>query len=272
MSVRSSQIRTVLIDLTVAVAVGLMLALLGPFGSFDLPFPVRLAYWVSLTIGGYVVYRPAMALAEMLAERLDLPRAAMWAAGCLVATVPMTFLVWLASGLSGARDALTLEGAGIYYGNVLVIAAIVSLVFWIFNERAERQAPVPSMGPAIHPPALQASAEVPVKATAASAPFLERMPPHLGRDLLALEMQDHYVTAHTMAGSSLILMRMRDAISELSGIEGTQVHRSWWVARAAVRDVTRDGRNIRLVLARGLVAPVARSRIDALQDAGWLSR
>jgi len=80
------------------------------------------------------------------------------------------------------------------------------------------------------------------------------------------------VTAHTMAGSSLILMRMRDAISELSGIEGTQVHRSWWVARAAVRDVTRDGRNIRLVLARGLVAPVARSRIDALQDAGWLSR
>jgi len=261
-----------LIDLSVAAGVGLMLALLGPFGSFVMPLPIRLAYWISLTVGGYVVYRPTMGLAEMWAERLDLPHAAMWVAGCLVATAPMTLLVWLVSGFSGARDPLTFQGAALYYGNVLVIAAIVSLVFWIFNERAERNAPALGMGPAIKTSAGQAPTLPPAALTKPSVPFLDRLPANIGRELLAMEMQDHYVMAHTAMGSSLILMRMRDAIGELPGIDGAQVHRSWWVARDAVRGVNREGRNVRLVLARGIVAPVARSQIGALQEAGWLSR
>jgi DNA-binding LytR/AlgR family response regulator len=88
--------------------------------------------------------------------------------------------------------------------------------------------------------------------------------------LIALEMEDHYVRAHTMLGSDLILMRMRDAIAELAGVPGMQVHRSWWVAQAAVAAVERDGRNVRLELANGLRAPVSRERVAALREAGWI--
>ena len=87
-----------------------------------------------------------------------------------------------------------------------------------------------------------------VPETARQPAFLTGCPPKWARDLIALEMEDHYVRAHTMLGSDLVLLRMRDAIAELEGVEGAQVHRSWWVARDAVERVEREGRNVRLLL------------------------
>ena len=112
----------------------------------------------------------------------------------------------------------------------------------------------------------------PVESPVPTTPFLDRLPPHLGRDLIALEMEDHYVRAHTPAGSTLILMRMRDAVAELTGVDGAQVHRSWWVARGHVTATDRDGRNVRLLLTGGIEAPVARGQLESLQAAGWLGR
>jgi DNA-binding LytR/AlgR family response regulator len=65
-------------------------------------------------------------------------------------------------------------------------------------------------------------------------------------------------------------MRLSDAIAELDGVEGLQVHRSWWVARDAVDEVKRDGRNLRLRLSNGVEAPVSRNRANDLKSAGWL--
>lgn len=112
----------------------------------------------------------------------------------------------------------------------------------------------------------------PVIAPPAATPFLDRLPAHLGRDLIALAMEDHYVRAHTPAGSTLILMRMRDAVAELAGMDGAQVHRSWWVSRSHVTGAQRDGRNVRLLLTGGIEAPVARGQIEPLQAAGWPMR
>jgi len=50
---------------------------------------------------------------------------------------------------------------------------------------------------------------------------------------------------HTSKGQDLILLRLSDAIEELAGLEGEQVHRSWWVARDGVTEVERgDGRAV----------------------------
>ena len=54
-------------------------------------------------------------------------------------------------------------------------------------------------------------------------------------------------------------MRLADAIRELEGAGGLQVHRSWWVSKAAVRDVKREGGRVSLVLASGKLAPVSRT-------------
>jgi DNA-binding LytR/AlgR family response regulator len=83
-------------------------------------------------------------------------------------------------------------------------------------------------------------------------------------------MEDHYVRAHGPGVSTLILLRMRDAEGELAGFDGLRVHRSWWVARSAIEQVMRDGRNLKLRLKGGIEAPVARDRIVALKEFGLL--
>lgn len=258
-------LRTFIIELSIMFALGLLLAALGPFGTFMMGnLPERLAYWVSLSVGGYLVFRPAMGAAAAVAERLALPQAPAWIAATGLATIPMTFLVWLASyrhtpsRWPSAADYFDL------YLKVLVIGAGIALLFWFRSPRrgGTAAAPISPRPPAGVPAAPQARTTTPR--------FLDRLPAHLGRELVALEMEDHYVRAHTTAGSTLILLRMRDAVAELDGIEGLQVHRSWWVARAAVAETFVEGRSAKLRLANGLEAPVARNSLPTLRDAGWL--
>jgi DNA-binding LytR/AlgR family response regulator len=65
-------------------------------------------------------------------------------------------------------------------------------------------------------------------------------------------------------------MRLSDAIAELEGIEGMQVHRSWWVSREAIRAARRgDGRAI-LTLPDGAEAPVSRTYARELREKGWI--
>lgn len=69
-----------------------------------------------------------------------------------------------------------------------------------------------------------------------NTPFLDRLTPRLRDSVLyAVEAQDHYLRVHTDKGSDLILLRLADAIGELSAVEGAQTHRSWCLARQAFR-------------------------------------
>ena len=101
--------------------------------------------------------------------------------------------------------------------------------------------------------------------------FFRRVPPALGRDLLALEMEDHYLRIHTVLGSDLILLRLRDALAELGPTRGRQVHRSWWVAEGAVVSAERSAGRTLLVLRNGLSMPVSKSFHEQVKEAGWLA-
>jgi DNA-binding LytR/AlgR family response regulator len=64
-------------------------------------------------------------------------------------------------------------------------------------------------------------------------------------------------------------MRMGDAVAAAGDVPGFQIHRSWWVARAAVERFERDGRKGRITLCNGLVVPVSRDRLADLPVSGW---
>ena len=254
--------RKLVIDLTTMVGIGVVMAVIGPYGSFQSSFPVRLAYWVGLGLAGYACYRPIGWLVEQVGRKLELPILLLWIGACLLATVPMTAVVIAIDRLPRGMGWPGFDLLATYYGYVLVVGSLVTVLFFLL----ERAQVVPSADLSPQPVFME-----PPTASAAPGPrFLDRLPPELGSELVALEMEDHYVRAHTGLGSDLILLRLRDAIAELDGIEGMQVHRSWWVARGAVADVKRDGRNIRLVLDGGLEAPVSRANVQPLKDAGWI--
>jgi DNA-binding LytR/AlgR family response regulator len=108
---------------------------------------------------------------------------------------------------------------------------------------------------------------------AAPAPpkFLERLPLKLrGAEVWAIEAEDHYLRLHTSKGQDLILMRLADAVAELEGIEGAQVHRSWWVAREAITDAKRGDGRATLTLKDGAEVPVSRTYAGLLRERGWI--
>ncbi len=89
-------------------------------------------------------------------------------------------------------------------------------------------------------------------------------------EIVALEAEDHYLRVHFSDGAStLILMRLSDAIRELPYEIGAQTHRSWWVAKKAVGDLSKGDGRATLILTNGVSAPVSRSFYKRLNDEGW---
>lgn len=86
---------------------------------------------------------------------------------------------------------------------------------------------------------------------------------------MRIEAQDHYLNVVTARGSTLILMRLGDAMAELVG-QGLQVHRSHWIATAAVAKHRRIGARDVLIMADGVEVPVSRSFRAAAQEADLL--
>lgn len=267
-------IRKIMVDLGIMTVIGIFLALIGPFGSIEQPLPVRLISWLGFAYIGYAIYSPMGALVDRLARGLDLPRPPLWLFAVAIATIPMTAAVWSFGFIPDPVPMPSLEQAFTSYFYVFVVGGAVTMLFYFLESRKSVAAPVSATGSNAAPKPETAPETAPVapapETKVASCPFLDRLPPALGSDLLALEMEDHYVRAHTALGDDLVLMRLRDAMVELEGVEGLQTHRSWWVARSAVDDVKREGRNVKLVLAGGLEAPVSRANVSALKKAGWI--
>ncbi|MCK0127272.1 LytTR family transcriptional regulator DNA-binding domain-containing protein [Erythrobacter sp. F6033] len=255
--------RKIVIDLSIMTVIGVVLAFVGPFGSFAEPLAYRLVSWVSFAWIGYAIYSPMSWVVDRLYAWLELPRPLLWVFGVVLATIPMTAIVWSMGFLPRPVPLPSLEQALSSYFYVFLVGGGITAFFYMIEARGEH-------GEAAAVPPIAPETASPVPDPILTNPLIEQLPAELGSDIIALEMEDHYVRVHTALGSELVLMRLRDATVHVAEIEGQQVHRSWWVARHAVEDVVRDGRNIRLKLPREVEAPVSRANVAALREAGWI--
>ncbi len=111
---------------------------------------------------------------------------------------------------------------------------------------------------------------VAVLKTASEIALIERFPKLQGHRIRALEAQEHYVKVYSDKGEELILYRFVDAVRDAEGLNGLQVHRSFWVACDAVESAKRDGRKIRLILKGGREIPVSVTFRPAAEAAGLI--
>ncbi len=229
-------------------ATGLFMAVLGPYGSITAPPLVRLIYWPGVIIGGGLI---GIVVDELGGRRFANP-----------------WLRWIFSSV-------------VMTPGVCVVVVFASI--WAFGPPTSRNYPqlveqvfaisVAVMGvrQLLGKIPLAPASETPEAAPAATdAAFRRRLSArHRAARLIAVEAEDHYLRVHTDAGSELITARFSDALGELTGVAGFQVHRSWWAAADAIEGVRwRRGRG-ELTLAGGLVAPVSRTHATALKSAGW---
>lgn len=239
-----------LVNLGVAAAAGVFLSLTGALDTDEMPLWQRLTYWVPLMLSGALL---GHAVSSLIGRFLRSDTNPWLFGGALAAalTPPVTIAVWGYTGLV-SRHPLNLQTLLAMVGPVFLISAAMTAIMLLVNRP----------GRVTHAPAPGAAAP--------SVRFLERFPPKLkGAVLYAVSAEDHYLRLHTSKGSDLILMRLADAISELEGLEGAQTHRSWWVAKDAVEKVRREGDRLVLELKGGAEAPVSRSNIKPLREAGW---
>ncbi len=246
------------ISLAAATAVGAALALLGPFGTFlNGGLGVRLAYWIGLLWISILIYLPSLWAGLRVSARFDLPPWFGLAAAIAIGSAPMAGVSRFAARLIWTRFVARMSLLD-WYGETLIVALPLCFVYAALKGVLRPRSSAP-----------EASSPV-ENGDGGDRRFLDRLPPRLGRELLCLQMEDHYVRAHTTIGSDLILIPLHQAVAELDGLDGLQVHRSWWVARWAVAAVERDGRTVRLRLRNGVTAPVSRRAVAALKAAGWI--
>jgi len=252
------------------IGVGLVLGLIGPFGTFDLlPTAPRLAYWLAVISVNWLLADAVLRRLDAVAgERMPMPRLTVPLLGACLAAVPATGVVALANGLSGIGWP---DEVAVLFGRVLLLLAAISLPVYAWEDMQERMAAMPDPAPPEGVSAGSQSEEIEARQPGGDglSLFTARLSAPLGGRLLCLEMQDHYLKVHHSAGSEMILCRMEDAARELGGL-GRRVHRSWWVAGDAVAGVKRDGQRTFLRLTDGRQVPVGRSFRPVLKAAGWL--
>ena len=62
--------------------------------------------------------------------------------------------------------------------------------------------------------------------------FIALVPTEIGKDIIYLKSELHYVRVVTAIGERLVLYNLKDAIADLEKwLQGIQTHRSYWVAK-----------------------------------------
>jgi DNA-binding LytR/AlgR family response regulator len=89
--------------------------------------------------------------------------------------------------------------------------------------------------------------------------------------LLAVTAEDHYLRLHLSGGEKpMLLYRFGDALADLAGEDGEQVHRGAWIAARGVAGADRQGRRWWLRLPDGTRLPVSDRHLPAVRARGWL--
>jgi len=238
------------LTLALLATVALVLMLMGAFGTGrSLSALPRLAYWASIVGPTYAIgYLIAAHVRVRLGGRAS--DAAVVAGSALATAIGVTLTVAAINAVLFG-DWMGEDGAVAALSRNFAIAALVSVAVHLVQMRIART-----------------SAAVPDSSVAPA--LLGRMPLEKRGALVALSAEDHYVRVRTTKGEDMILMRLSDAIGETAPTPGLRVHRSHWVATAAVRSARREGDRAILSLSHGEDVPVSRLHVKALKDAGLL--
>ncbi|MBL8569201.1 MAG: LytTR family transcriptional regulator DNA-binding domain-containing protein [Phreatobacter sp.] len=239
-------------------ALGILLGVLGPFGSYlGMGLPVRLLHYTAsmITISALAVI--ANGLVARFVFRGPVP---LWGALAIAVVLgpPAALIV---SGFLQLWAPQVLPH--VTFADLCVQAALINVVasLLVHAVRNWMTAPAPV---AVVLPALREPEPSPA---IADDPLRAKLPlPLRSATIVALSAEDHYLRVHTARGEALVLMSLAAGMAALGSEAGIQVHRSHWIAHAALADGSARLGRAGIVLARGPTLPVSRAGRRRLAD------
>lgn len=221
---------------------GVVLSVLAPYGTINFSWAYRLLFWIGLCMAGGL---GAGGVAYLTRARNFGPLVNALCQSLGATLCVSVFVIGLNYGENGSVTLIQVAYTLFY---IWVIAITLSLIGNYLGRAQAAHAAPESKRPVLY----------------------DRIKPRLrSADVYALSSEDHYVRLHTSAGDDLILMRLTDAIREISPLPGLRTHRSWWVAESGVDKLSRDNGKLSIQLKNGLTAPVSRARAKDIREAGW---
>lgn len=248
-------------EIFIVALIGIIMGFLGPFGTYIMPTGMRYAYWIIFGIVGYGLTRPSIHFIIWFADIIPMPKWFAGLLGCMLGALPFTLLVaYMIAGLKWDWSVISSNYALLYVQCTVLafgIYMVMNIIFKYDDEITDAKTIEDKLSKTI----MQNS----------RSKLHEYLPPSFPREIDALQSEDHYVHvyAHDDSGDhkEMILMRLSDAIKFLDG-DGFQVHRSWWIARHAATDYTRDGRKHYFTLKNGQKVPISQANHHKLKAAG----
>ena len=239
-------------------AAATLMTLAGPFGTFvTLDMLERAAYWYTLVgisiLLGIVIRR---AVDQNWPTRSFCFRANLTAAVFTFLFTPCIILM----NVSMVGDEKVSTGIPIwmmYIAVGIVPVSVNAMLFFMLKFR-----PIVPFGAPVDY----------VEATSERPRLFERLSDDLGEELIRMSVQDHFVHVHLVGGYERLRMRFGDAVQEVKGVSGMQVHRSHWVAEDAVEGYVQVGGRVSLCLSDGSEVPVSRNYRQHVEDAGFLAK
>jgi hypothetical protein len=263
----------------------LLLTWLGPAPSAGLGTLQRLLFWAAHVLSATLLLQAAQMVLIRIPRISRLPPFVQVALAGLVGAVlftPVALALDVALEPPSASDdqkeplPLRLAMEFLFLSGPLVLSwVLINAPALVRFEPAEGQATARAKRPAdgdltllIRQPdsANAAPAGADTAAAADRADLFARLPIRLGRDIVALSAELHYLRVYTPVGDTLILYAFGRAVQAM-GAAGLQIHRSHWVSLAHVADVVTRGGQTLCQTDSCLDLPVSRANRRALRDA-----
>ena len=231
-------------------------ALTGPFGTYEgFSLPGRIAYWTVMQAACWTVALTSIVLLGAALGRSAQGDLAITIAGAALAGLPIAAFIVLSKAIvNGAEISVA------HYGEELIFAIPISVLLGLLASLAIRQEAAGGAG-TVHEG--QSGRQI------GHPELLARLSQEKRGVLHYLTMQDHYVEVVTANGRELVLLRFADALREVPEGLGLRIHRSHWVALAAIQGWRRDNGRLLLTMPDGTELPVSRSYLGDIKAAGF---
>lgn len=254
--------------LAVGIFLAVLFALLGPEGSTELGPALRLLQWAAqVGIPLVLLITSHLALSRLSAfDRLN-PWLKLSISG-VVGSLLFAPCALALDFLFGVDDWRAVRGPGelgpLLAGEALAVLFPVTLV-WV-GINAPRVLGLDFSQSRIGSGGNEPPAAAPTPAASPASPFLGALPSGLGRDIIYIMSELHYLRVVTTHGSTLVLYNLRDAIDELPAASGLQPHRSYWIALSHLVGLSRREGRPYLKMSDGTLVPVSRRRLNEVRS------